>query len=216
MPLQGERGGHTIWGQHSIYLENLGNSASIPQSPVILTGEEEKPPVRIIPETPPSPIQSPVPPPSQQKHLVKVSADFPQGMEHDFLANSRLCCLEFVLLLYNCTACQLSAHLNLCPEGISNSNGTSSSHIYSPQASTRLLYVGGTVRKISLVPWGCSKVPVRALVTTPGTYSLGNFTLTALRSHATVSESPVVQNCQLQTAVTVRQAVRVDHHHHNT
>lgn len=212
---KGERGGHTIWGQHSIYLENLGNSASIPQSPVILTGEEEKPPVRIIPETPPSPIQSPVPPPSQQKHLVKVAADFPQGMEHDFLAN-RLCCLEFVLLLYNCTACQLSAHLNLCPEGISNSNGNSSSHMYSPQASTRLLYVGGTVRKISLVPWGCSKVPVRALVTTPGTYSLGNFTLTALRSHATVSESPVVQNCQLQTAVTVRQAVRVDHHHHNT
>lgn len=88
--------------------------------------------------------------------------------------------------------------------------------MYSPQASTRLLYVGGTVRKISLVPWGCSKVPVRALVTTPGTYSLGNFTLTALRSHATVSESPVVQACQLQTAVTVRQAVRVDHHHHNT
>ncbi|XP_071516837.1 trafficking protein particle complex subunit 8 isoform X2 [Panulirus ornatus] len=210
---QGERGGHEIWGQHSINMQSLGNTVVIPCSPLSQAGEEEKPPVRIIPETSPQLLQSPLPPPSKQKHLVKVSAHFPDSMEHDFVAN-RLCSLEFELLLHNCSACHLTTFLSLCSDSCPSSNGSVSNHVYSPQASTQLLYVGGTIRKVSLVPWGHSKVLVRVLITTPGTYSLGVFSLTALRHDAVKdkSEQPTPQMCQLQTAVTVRQVHRGDQH----
>lgn len=91
-----------------------------------------------------------------------------------------------------------------------NSSGSGSSQMYSPQASTQLLYVGGTARKVSLSPWGSRQVPIRALVTSPGTYSLGYFTLTAIREDAgrDKSEQPTPQLCQIQTAVTVRQTTR--------
>lgn len=97
------------------------------------------------------------------------------------------------------------------------STSGSSSHMYSPQASTQLMYVGGAVRKISLLPWGNSKVPVRVLITSPGTYSLGVISLTSLRKNASKdkSEQPIPQICQLQTAVTVRQASR-NHGTHST
>ncbi|XP_042232153.1 trafficking protein particle complex subunit 8-like isoform X3 [Homarus americanus] len=215
---KGERGGHETWGQHSVHLKSLGDSVSIPSSPLIQAGEEEKPPIRIIPESPPQILQSPLPPAFKQKHLVKISAHFPDCMEHDFMTN-RLCSIEFELCLHNCSACQLTTFLNLCPEGLPNSNGNVSSHVYSPQASTELLYVGGTVRKVNLLPWGHTKVPVRVLINSPGTYSLGVFSVTAIRHEAAKDkyEQPIPQACQLQTAVTVRQVPRGDHHlSHNT
>lgn len=210
----GVRNGITTWGQHSVLLQSLRDSVSVPNLPLIQAGEEEKPPIRIIPETPLPPIQSPLPPVEKQKHLVKVSANFPHYMEHDFNA-SRLCCVKFELHLQNCSACSLVTHLNLSPECISPSNGNTSSHMYSPQSSTQLVCVGGTVRKIMLSPWGCTKVPIQALVTLPGTYSLGTFSLTALRQHASSSEEPVIQICQLQTGVVVREMSKVGHHHHS-
>ncbi|XP_045613313.1 trafficking protein particle complex subunit 8 [Procambarus clarkii] len=215
---KGERGGRETWGQHSIHLKNLGDSVSIPSLPLGHAGEEEKPPIRIIPETPLQLLQSPLPAASKQKHFVKISAQFPDCLDHDFIAN-RLCSLEFELCLHNCSACHLTTFLNLCPEGFSGSGGSVSSHVYSPQASTQLLYVGGTVRKVSLLPWGCSVVPVRVLITCPGTYSLGVFSVTALRRNAAAdkAEQPIPQACQLQTAVTVRQVSQGNHHLiHNT
>lgn len=214
---KGERGGREIWGQHSIYLKNLGDGVSIPSSPLCQAGEEEKPPIRIIPETSLQPLQSPLPQASKLKHLVKISAQFPKCLEHDFISN-RLCSLEYELCLHNCSSCQLTTFLNLCPEGFSGSNGGASNHVYSPQASTQLLYVGGTVRKVSLLPWGCSTVPVRVLITSPGTYSLGVFYLTALRNTAVEvkSDQPIPQACQLHTAVTVRQVPKGNHLSHST
>ncbi|XP_064097927.1 trafficking protein particle complex subunit 8-like isoform X2 [Macrobrachium nipponense] len=211
----GQRNGTQTWGQHSVHLQNLCDSVCVPNLPLIQTGEEEKPPIRIIPEVPLPPIQSPLPPPDKQKHLVKVSANFPSLVEHDFFV-SRLCSIKFELHLQNCSACCLVTHLNLSPECLSVSTGNSSNHMYSPQSSTQVLYVGGTVRKITLQPWEFSKVPVCALVTLPGTYSLGTFSLTALRRHADSSEAPVPQMCQLQTAVVVRESnSKVSHHHHS-
>lgn len=213
---KGERGGRETWGQHSVHLKSLGDSISFPVSPISQAGEEEKPPIRIIPETPLQLVPTTLPPGSKQKHMVKVSAQFPGSMEHDFISN-KLCSLEFELYLHNCSACHLSTYLNLSPEGFPGSNSGSSSHMYSPQASTQLMYVGGAVRKISLSPWGNSKVPVRVLITSPGTYSLGVISLTSLRKNASKdkSEQPTPQICQLQTAVTVRQASR-NHGTHST
>lgn len=85
--LQSERGGQEIWGQHSAHVQSLGDIVNAPEIALSQMGEEEKPPVRIIPETPLQPVQSPLPPPSKQKHLVKVSAHFPKSVEHDFVAN---------------------------------------------------------------------------------------------------------------------------------
>lgn len=103
----------------------------------------------------------------------------------------------------------VSQTCSLTLDTFSSTSGTSS-HMYSPQASTQLMYVGGAVRKISLLPWGSSKVPVRVLITSPGTYSLGVISLTSLRKNASKdkSEQPTPQICQLQTAVTVRQTSR--------
>lgn len=213
---KGERGGHETWGQHSVHLKSLGDSISFPVSSISQAGEEEKPPVRIIPETPVQLMPTILPPAAKQKHMVKVSAHFPSSMDHDFITN-RLCCMEFDLYLHNCSACHLNTFLNLAPEAFPGSTSSSSSQMYSPQASTQLLYVGGTVRKISLLPWGNSKVPVRVLITSPGTYSLGVISMTSLRMNASKdkSEQPIPQICQLQTAVTVRQTSRT-HGAHNT
>ena len=84
---QGERGGHETWGQHSVYLKSLGDSISFPVSSLTLAGEEEKPPVRIIPETPLQFLPTTLPPASKQKHMVKVSAHFPGSMDHDFISS---------------------------------------------------------------------------------------------------------------------------------
>ncbi|KAG0708057.1 Trafficking protein particle complex subunit 8 [Chionoecetes opilio] len=213
---KGERGGREIWGQHSIHLMCVGDSISFPVSSLVQAGEEEKPPVRIIPETPLQLTPAAIPPASKQKHMVKVSAHFPDSMDHDFVTN-RLCCLEFELYLHNCSACHLNTFLNLAPEGLPGSTAGLSSQMYTPQASTQLLYVGGTVRKVCLSPWGSSKVPVRVMITSPGTYSLGVISLTSLRVNASQdkSEQPIPQICQLQTAVTVRQTLR-PHGSHNT
>lgn len=104
---KGERGGRETWGQHSIHLKNLGDSVSIPSLPLGHAGEEEKPPIRIIPETPLQLLQSPLPAASKQKHFVKISAQFPDCLDHDFIANRRvdnvlkitLTCRLYVLLL---------------------------------------------------------------------------------------------------------------------
>ncbi|KAK8399491.1 hypothetical protein O3P69_003521 [Scylla paramamosain] len=136
---KGERGGHETWGQHSVHLKSLGDSISFPVSSISQAGEEEKPPVRIIPETPVQLIPTILPPASKQKHMVKVSAHFPCSMDHDFITN-RLCCLEFELYLHNCSACHLNTFLNLAPEAFPGSSG-SSSQMYSPQASTQLLHL---------------------------------------------------------------------------
>lgn len=84
---QGERGGHETWGQHSVYLKSLGDSISFPVTPISQAGEEEKPPIRIIPENPLQLIPTSLPPASKQKHMVKVSAQFPGSMEHDFITS---------------------------------------------------------------------------------------------------------------------------------
>ena len=84
---QGERGGHETWGQHSVHLKSLGDSISFPVSSISQAGEEEKPPVRIIPEAPVQLIPPILPPASKQKHMVKVSAHFPSSMDHDFTTN---------------------------------------------------------------------------------------------------------------------------------
>ena len=81
------RNGSQTWGQHSVHLQNLCDSCSVPNLPLIQAGDEEKPPIRIIPEVPLPLVQSPIPPPEQQTHLVKVSADFPGVLEHDFVTN---------------------------------------------------------------------------------------------------------------------------------
>ena len=78
----------TIWGQHSVHLEDLGVPVTVPQYPLGLTAaQEEKPPIRIIPEHPPSPASSLLPPPERLKDLVKVAGRFPSRAEHDFHAN---------------------------------------------------------------------------------------------------------------------------------
>lgn len=83
--LQGERGGQVIYGEHSVHLLSLGESASVPSQMLVGTAEEEKPPIRIIPESPTQILPTPLPPPGKQRHLVKVSAQFPEPMQHDFL-----------------------------------------------------------------------------------------------------------------------------------
>ncbi|KAK4309286.1 hypothetical protein Pmani_019075 [Petrolisthes manimaculis] len=204
-----ERGGQMTYGEHSVHLKSLGESVIVPSQMLVGTAEEEKPPIRIIPESPTQLLPSLIPPPAKQRNLVKVSAQFPGPTQHDFLSD-KLCCLEFVLSLHNCTGCNLITFLNLSQDGLPASSGGGSSQMYSPQASTQLLYVGGTARKVSLPPWGNRQVPIRALITCPGSYSLGSFTLTAIRQDAgrDKTEQPTPQLCQIQTAVTVMQTTR--------
>lgn len=85
MMLQGERGGKAIYGEHSVHLLSLGESACVPSQILVGTAEEEKPPIRIIPESPTQILPTPLPPPAKQRHLVKVSAQFPEPAQHDFL-----------------------------------------------------------------------------------------------------------------------------------
>lgn len=204
---KGVRGDRTTWGQHSIELVRIGDSASAPESPTPQPGDgqlEEKPPLRIIPEEPKKSALAHTPIIHKQVHLVKVSAEFPEEVDHDF-TSVRLCNIEFPLTLHNCSGCALVATLNLSPDTGPNSMG-SSNQMYSPGASGQLLYVGAATQHITLQPWESHKVQVRSVVSSPGTFSVGSFSITIRQLHSIDKTEPVAEQvCQLQTAIIVRQ-----------
>ncbi|XP_076064729.1 trafficking protein particle complex subunit 8 homolog l(3)76BDm [Oratosquilla oratoria] len=190
-----------VFGQHSVYLKSIGDSSTVPEPLSTDALVEEKAPVRIIPEKPLEIVESPISALEEQCHLVKVWAIFPSIIIHDFTCK-RLCTIDLVLQLKNCSGCELMTMLDL-NGAVANESG--SSQLLCPQASRSVLWVGGALRRVELAPHDTQAVKVKVLVMQPGTYNLGAFQLQAHRKHAWANEALAVQACQLPVAVAVQQ-----------
>ena len=201
--------GSKIYGQHSVWLGQIGDDVVVPSPPPAIIpinsgGFEDIPPARIIPVNP-EPIESlSLPSASLQQYLIKATLDAPDSIIHDF-NQTRLCSIKFKVTIYNCSGCHFTTSIHL---GSSTGSGMTdgSSQLFVPQASTQLMYVGGTVKNIKLQPWGTHTINVSTIVNNVGTYCVGVLKLSYRRRDAEKDEPFITQMCQLQTAVSIRQS----------